>query len=106
MLRVVRALELSQADPQAPDARQGLARVEGLQLAQPRDPRLQYLAGMVCLRHRLWGKAQALLTQAAKGLQEPEFQRRTWLALAELAEQREDAAAAAQAWKQAALVGA
>lgn len=106
MLRVVRALELSQADPQAPDARQGLARVEGLQLAQPRDPRLQYLAGMVCLRHRLWGKAQALLTQASKGLQEPEFQRRTWLALAELAEQREDAAAAAQAWKQAALVGA
>jgi HemY protein len=106
MLRVVRALELSQADPQAADARQGLARVEGLQLAQPRDPRLQYLAGMVCLRHRLWGKAQALLTQAAKGLQEPEFQRRTWLALAELAEHREDAAAAAQAWKQAALVGA
>lgn len=104
MLRVVRALELSQVDPQAPDARQGLARVEGLQQAQPRDPRLQYLAGMVCLRHRLWGKAQSLLSQAAKGLQEPELQRRTWLALAELAEQREDAAAAAQAWKQAALV--
>ena len=106
MLRVVRALELSQADPQAPDARQGLARVEGLQQAQPRDPRLQYLAGMVCLRHRLWGKAQALLSQAVKGLQEPELQRRTWLALAELAEQREDATAAAQAWKQAALVSA
>jgi HemY protein len=106
MLRVVRALELSQVDPQAPDARQGLARVEGLQQAQPRDPRLQYLAGMVCLRHRLWGKAQSLLSQAAKGLQEPELQRRTWLALAELAEQREDAAAAAQAWKQAALVSA
>jgi HemY protein len=106
MLRVVRALELSQADPQASDARQGLARVEGLQQAQPRDPRLQYLAGMVCLRHCLWGKAQALLSQAAKGLQEPELQRRTWLALAELAEQREDAVAAAQAWKQAALVSA
>ena len=104
-LRVVQALELSLPDPQAADARQSLARVEGLQQAQPRDPRLQYLAGMVCLRHRLWGKAQALLAQAAKGLQEPELQRRTWLALAELAEQREDPAAAAQAWKQAALVG-
>ena len=104
MLRVVQALERSQPDPQAPDARQGLARVEGLQQAQPRDPRLQYLAGMVCLRQRLWGKAQALLSQAAKGLQEPELRRATWLALAELAEQREDAAAAAQAWKQAALV--
>lgn len=104
MLRVVQALERSQPDPQAPDARQGLARVEGLQQAQPRDPRLQYLAGMVCLRQRLWGKAQALLSQAAKGLQEPELRRSTWLALAELAEQREDAVAAAQAWKQAALV--
>jgi HemY protein len=105
-LRVVRALELSQADPQAPEARQGLARVETLQQAQPRDPQLQYLAGMVCLRHRLWGKAQALLAQAVKGLQEPEMQRRAWLALAELAEQREDPTAAAQAWKQAAMVGA
>ena len=104
MLRVVQALERSQPDPQAPDARQGLARVEGLQQAQPRDARLQYLAGMVCLKQRLWGKAQALLSQAAKGLQEPELLRATWLALAELAEQREDAAAAAQAWKQAALV--
>lgn len=104
MLRVVQALERSQPDPQAPDARQGLARVEGLQQAQPRDARLQYLAGMVCLKQRLWGKAQALLSQAVKGLQEPELLRATWLALAELAEQREDPAAAAQAWKQAALV--
>jgi HemY protein len=104
MLRVVQALERSQPDPQAPDARQALARAESLQQAQPRDARLQYLAGMVCLRQRLWGKAQALLSQAAKGLQEPELQRGTWLALAELAEQREDAVAAAQAWKQAARV--
>jgi HemY protein len=104
MLRVVQALERSQPDPQAPDARQALARAESLQQAHPRDPRLQYLAGRVCLRQRLWGKAQALLSQAAKGLQEPELQRGTWLALAELAEQREDAVAAAQAWKQAARV--
>jgi len=104
MLRVVQALERSQAEPQAPDARQGLARVEGLQQAQPRDPRLQYLAGMVCLRQRLWGKAQALLSQAAQGLKDPELQRGTWRALAELAEQREDAVAAVQAWKRAALV--
>jgi len=104
MLRVVQALERSQPDPQAPDARQSLARAEGLQQAQPRDPRLQYLAGMVCLRQRLWGKAQALLSQAVKGLKESELRRGAWLALAELAEQREDAVAATQAWKQAALV--
>jgi HemY protein len=80
--------------------------VERLQQAHPRDARLQYLTGMVCMRQHLWGKAQALLSQAAKGLQEPELLRSTWLALAELAEQREDALAAAQAWKRAALVNA
>jgi HemY protein len=78
--------------------------VENLQQAQPRDPHLQYLAGMVCLRHQLWGKAQALLTQAAKALQEPDLQRQAWRALALMAEQRQDTAQAAQAWKQAAGV--
>ena len=35
---------------------------------------------------------------------EPELRRNAWRALAELAEERSDAAAAQQAWKQAALV--
>ena len=103
-VRVVRALEASLPDAQSPDARTWLARVENLQQAQPRDPHLQYLAGMVCLRHQLWGKAQALLTQAAKALQEPDLQRQAWRALALMAEQRQDTAQAAQAWKQAAGV--
>lgn len=104
MVRVVRAMEASLPDAQSADARQWLSRVESLQQAQPRDPRLQYLTGMVCLRHQLWGKAQTLLTQAAKALQEPDLQRQAWRALAAMAEQREDAVQAAQAWKQAALV--
>ena len=102
--RMVQAMEVSLADAQAPDARQWLARIEATQQAQPQDPRLQYLAGMVCLRHQLWGKAQSLLTQAVKGLQAPELKRRAWCALAELAEQRQEPVVAAQAWKQAALV--
>ena len=106
MVRVVRAMEASLPDAQSPDARSWLSRVESLQQAQPRDPRLQYLTGMVCLRHQLWGKAQTLLTQAAKTLQEPDLQRQAWRALAVMAEQREDNVQAAHAWKQMALVSA
>ncbi|PUE11366.1 heme biosynthesis protein HemY [Limnohabitans sp. T6-5] len=103
-VRFVRAVESSLLDPDLGDARQWLARVESAQQAQPRDPRLQYLSGMVCLRHQLWGKSQSLLSQAVKGLQEPELGRSAWCALAELAEQRQEPIAAAQAWKQAAKI--
>ena len=101
---MVQAMEASLADIHADDALQWLARVEAAQQAHPQDARWQYLAGMVCLRHQLWGKAQGLLAQAVKGLQAPTLKRRAWCALAELAEQRQEPAAAAQAWKQAALV--
>jgi HemY protein len=79
-----------------------LARIEAAQRANPRDATLQYLAGMACMKRQLWGKAQQLLSQAALGLQDPGLHRNAWRALAELAEQREDASAAAQAWKRAA----
>ena len=46
-----------------------------------------------------------MLGQAAKGLPDPALQRRAWACLAELAEQRQDEAAALQAWKQAARLG-
>jgi HemY protein len=79
-----------------------LARIEAAQKANPRDATLQYLAGMACMKRQLWGKAQQLLTQAALGLQDAGLHRNAWRALAELAEQREDATAAALAWKRAA----
>jgi HemY protein len=79
-----------------------LARIEAAQKANPRDATLQYLAGMACMKRQLWGKAQQLLTQAALGLQDVGLHRNAWRALAELAEQREDAPAAALAWKRAA----
>lgn len=104
LARMVQAIETGLRDVQTSDARQWLARVEGAQQAQPQDAQLQYLAGMVCMRHQLWGKAQSLLTQSVKGLQTPVLKRRAWCALAELAEHRQDTAAATQAWKQAALV--
>lgn len=104
LARMVQALEASWADAQASDARPWLARVEAAQQAQPQDPRWQYLAGMLCVRHQLWGKAQGLLSQSVKGLQAPALKRQAWCALAQLAEQRQDLPAAAAAWKQAANV--
>ena len=79
-----------------------LARIEAAQRAKPRDANLQYLAGMACLSRQLWGKARQLLSQAALGLQDAGMHRNAWRALAVLAEQREDAEAAAHAYKQAA----
>ena len=81
-----------------------LAKIENAQRANPRDMRLQYLAGMAFKTHRLWGKAQQQLSQAAPQLKVPSLKRNAWLALAELAEQRGDTAAAVQAWKQAAQI--
>ncbi len=79
-----------------------LTRIETAQMANPRDAVLQYLAGVVCMRLRLWGKAQQLLKQSLSILHESELRRDTWLALAELAEQRQDAPAVAEAYREAA----
>jgi len=81
-----------------------LARVEQARLANPRSMELQYLSGMVCLRHGLWGKAQQMLEQVASRLASPELQRQTWRALAELAEQKGDNAQALACWKLSAKV--
>ncbi|EJE49838.1 putative enzyme of heme biosynthesis [Acidovorax sp. CF316] len=98
-LKLVRALE---SGLDAVDAA-WLARIEAAQQANPRDARLQYLAGMACLKRQLWGKAQQLLTQAAHQLSDASLRASAWRHLAELAEQRGDEPAAAEAWKKAAL---
>lgn len=106
LLRVVQAFDACLPGVEADDAFVWLSRVESAQQSHPRAAHLQYLAGMLCLRQRLWGKAQSLLGQAVKNLQVPALQRKAWIALAELAEERQDAAAATAAWKQAANVAA
>lgn len=79
-----------------------LARVEQTQQQWPQHASLQYLAGQACLQRRLWGKAQQLLGQASQSLKDPMMLRRTWCALAELAQERGDEAAEQAAWKIAA----
>ena len=83
-----------------------LAKIENAQRANPRDPQLQYLAGMACKTRSLWGKAQQQLSQAAPQLKDASLQRSAWCALAELAEQRGETAAAVQAWKKSAQIAA
>ena len=101
MVRLVRVLEAGFGpNGQAPDA-QWLARIEAAQMGNPRDAALQYLAGVVCMRLALWGKAQQMLRQALALLQDPGLKRDAWRALAEMAEQRQDSEAATQAYRQA-----
>ncbi|MDO9149329.1 MAG: heme biosynthesis HemY N-terminal domain-containing protein [Hydrogenophaga sp.] len=80
-----------------------LARVEQAQRQLPNNPFLQYLSGQACMQRQLWGKAAQLLGQASHSLQEPALLRRTWCALAELAQERGDEVSAQAAWKKAAL---
>lgn len=79
-----------------------LAHIETVQRARPGDPRLQYIAAVACMRLSLWGKAQQWLVEAVQRLDDRSLVARAWCHLAELAEQRGDTEAAANAWKQAA----
>jgi HemY protein len=89
---------------QAPSA-QWLTWVEQARLSMPRHRELQYLAGMVCMQHALWGKAQQMLAPLAAQLVSPDLQRKAYSALAALAEQRGDSAVALTMWKHSAQVG-
>ena len=80
-----------------------LSRIEAAQLQQPADPYLQLLYGVACWRFSLWGKAQQMLQQAAVKLQTPSLRRQAWSMLAQMAQDRQDHAAALDAWKKAAL---
>jgi HemY protein len=97
---LARALALLPADPE------WLASIDRARQTYPRWVELQYLVGMVCWHHALWGKAQQMLEQAAPQLKHAEMQRHAWRTLAQLAEQKEDATRAQLFWKRAAEVPA
>lgn len=80
-----------------------LGRIEAAQRAAPQSPALQYIAGMACLQRQLWGKGEQLLQQAVHRLDDPALRTQAWKALALIAEQREDTAAAHAAWRKAAM---
>jgi HemY protein len=101
-IRLVRVLELGFSAAEAAPDGQWLARIESAQAANPRDAALLYLAGVVCMRLKLWGKAQQMLKQSLHTINDAELRRDAWRALAALAEQRQDAVATAQAFREAA----
>ena len=81
---------------------QWLARIENAHRQHPQNARLQYLAGMACVQRQLWGKGEQLLQQAGQHLPPGTLRAHAWKTLALLAEQRDDAASATQAWCEAA----
>lgn len=100
-VKVIETLErgfaLAQGAPDAP----WLTRIETAQLRSPGDAMLQYLAGIACMHLQLWGKAQQLLKQSLPLLRNSALEQNAWLMLAVLAEQREDASAATEAYRNA-----
>ena len=100
-VRLVRVLEQSFGEGDAAPDSGWLSRIESAQIANPRDAVLLYLAGVVCMRLNLWGKAQQLLKQSLSLLQDNGLKRDAWRALAQMAEQRQDTQAATEAYRQA-----
>jgi HemY protein len=80
-----------------------LPRLEAAAQAFPRDGAVALAVGSALAERQLWGKARRLLEQAAG---DPELRvpgrRKAWLALAQLAQQEDDAARAAHAFEAAA----
>jgi HemY protein len=100
-IRVVHALEASFSGDTVTLDHAWLAKIETAQRQLPHDARLQYLAGVACLRRQLWGKAQQLLEMSAAHVGDEQLKRSAYRSLGFLAEQRGDSQAAAAIWKKA-----
>ena len=95
---------LARALVQLPADSEWLASIDRARQTYPRWIELQYLAGMICWHHALWGKAQQMLELAAPQLKNTDMQRQAWRTLAQLAEKKEETARAQLFWKRAAEV--
>ena len=83
-----------------------LPRLEATSQALPRDGAIALAAGSALAERGLWGKARALLEQAAGDAALPSTTRRkAWIALAELATREGDSARAARCYESAARQG-
>jgi HemY protein len=101
--KLVQTFDQSFSGQDSPEERDWLIRIETAQKANPRDALLQFLAGRLCQKRQLWGKAQVLLAQAAPSLDDAQLRRQAWRAIADMAELREDLPAALLALKKAAM---
>lgn len=81
---------------------QWLERAEQAHGRHPRHAGLLAFYGLICQKQALWGKAQSTLEDAAKRLTNPRLKRLTHVALATLAESRNDTGTALRHWRSAA----
>jgi HemY protein len=79
-----------------------LGQIDALQREHPGNPGLHYLAGLLCRQRQQPDAASQHLSQAGAALIDATLRRRAWRAVAELAHERGDTAAALAAWQQAA----
>ena len=87
-VQLVQILEAGFAVSDAAPDSLWLARIENAQMANPRNALLQYLAGAMCLRMALWGKAEHFFKQAAAGLHNSSLQREARAHVQRIQEQR------------------
>lgn len=88
-LQLVRTLEVGFAQQDGTPDAAWLARIETAQMSDPRDALLQYLAGVMCARLGLWGKAQHLFRQSVAITADLELKSDAQRALEVLAQRRD-----------------
>ena len=87
-VRLVQVLESGFGATDASPDTAWLARIESAQMAQPRNHLLQYLAGAMCVRMALWGKAEHFFKQASAGLNSVSLQREAQAQVQRIQQQR------------------
>jgi HemY protein len=101
--RLVRTYRESAAPEGSPELLAQIERCEQWLKRRPTDPELALTLGALCLRQKLWGKAQRHLEQALSDATESSLAREVHLKLAQLHEALGQDAAAATHYRQCAL---
>jgi HemY protein len=101
--RLVRAYGNSAAAEGSTDLLAQIERCEGWSRSRPNDPELELTLGALCLRQKLWGKAQQHLEQALSNATDSETVREVHLKLAQLHEALNQPEEAAAHYRQCAL---
>jgi HemY protein len=94
--RLVRAYRESAGPAGSPALLAQIENCEGWMTERPHDPELALTLGSLCLRQKLWGKAQLYLEQALSNVTDPAMVQEAHLKLAQMHEalgQQEEAAA-------------
>jgi HemY protein len=101
--RLIRAYGNSAAEEGSPALLAQIERCEEWRKKRPVDPDLELTLGSLCLRQKLWGKAQVHLEQALSDAAEAETVREAHLKLAQLHEALHQPEQAAAHYRQCAL---